>query len=155
MLQRIQSIYLFLVFVFSFLFFVLPLAHFPAVAPEMPLRLVRYHEFFTAVDIAGTWMAVVLILLFALAAIITVYTTFLYKKRMAQIRFGKYNMFIHAAIVLVSFFFIDSIRGQVNDAGFSYGAGIFFPVISLIFILMANRAIRKDENIVRSADRIR
>ncbi len=155
MIQRVQSVYLFLVFAFFFLFFVLPLAHFPAVVPEMSLRLVTYHDFFTAVDISGAWMAVVLIILFALAVLITVYTTFLYRKRLSQIRFGKYNMFIHAAIILISFFFIDSIRGQVNDAGFSYGAGIFFPVISLIFILMANRAIRKDENLVRSANRIR
>lgn len=64
-------------------------------------------------------------------------------------------MLLHAALILVSFFFIDSLRAQLVNGTMSYGAGIFFPVISLIFILMAIKAIRRDENLVRSADRIR
>ncbi len=50
---------------------------------------------------------------------------------------------------------IDNIRTQLEHYEVSYGPGIFFPIISLLFILLANRAIRKDENLVRAADRIR
>ncbi len=155
MLQRIQSVYLFLVFVFSVLFAILPLGHFPAVAPGEPLRIVYYRDFLLNMDISGSWMGVLLIILFLLALVVTVYATFLYKKRMVQVRLGKFSLFVHAAKILAAFFFLDTIRNQVNDAGFSYGAAIFFPIISLLFILMAIRAIRKDEELVRSADRIR
>ncbi len=155
MWQRIQSVYFFLVFVFSVLFVVLPLAHFPAEIPDSPLRISTYRTFFAAFDISGAWMGLVLVILFALAALITVYTTFLYRKRMAQVRLGRYNMFIHAAMILTAFFFVDTIRGQIDDSGFSYGAGIVFPVVSLLLILMASRAIRRDEELVRSADRLR
>ncbi len=155
MIQRIQTVYLFLVFLFAILYVVLPLAHFPAVMPDMPLRVIQYNEFMIATGITGSWMGALLIVLFALAALVTVYTTFLFRRRITQIRLGKYNMIIHAAIIMTSFFFVDNIKKQVSDAGFSYGAGIVFPVISLLLILLANRSIRKDEELVRSADRIR
>ncbi len=156
MLQRIQSIYLFLVFVFAILFVMLPLAHFPAEAPDIPFRLSKYNVFFDALGIVSIrWLALLLLGLFALAVLLTVYTSFQYKNRLLQIRLGKYNMLVHAALILVAFFLTDNLRNQVHDAGFSYGSGVFFPVISLIFILLANRAIKKDEELVRSADRIR
>ncbi len=155
MIQRIQSVYLFLVFVFSILYIVLPLAKFPAVMPDMPLRVIQYNEFLIATGVSGSWIGALLIVLFAMGALVTVYTTFLYRKRITQIRLGKYNMVIHTAIILASFFFVDHIRKQVSDADFSYGVGIIFPVISLFLILMANRSIRRDEELVRSADRIR
>ncbi len=156
MLQRIQSIYLFLVFVFAILFVMLPLALFPAEAPDIPFRLSKYNVFFDALGIVSIrWLALLLLGLFALAVLLTVYASFQYKNRLLQIRLGKYNMLVHAAMILVAFFLTDNLRNQVHDAGFSYGAGVFFPVISLIFILLANRAIKKDEELVRSADRIR
>lgn len=156
MLQRVQSVYLFLVFLFAALFAVLPLGHFPAGSPDMPLRLISIHDFFAPIDGTGIgWMGALLILLFAIAILITVYMTFQYKKRLFQIKLGKMNIMVHAVMILITFFFLDSIRNQLDATGFSYGAAVFFPVISLIFILLANKAIRKDEELVRSADRLR
>jgi hypothetical protein len=37
----------------------------------------------------------------------------------------------------------------------SYQFGIFLPVISLLLLVLASRAIRKDEALVKSADRLR
>jgi hypothetical protein len=34
-------------------------------------------------------------------------------------------------------------------------AGIYFPLIALIFLILANRSILKDEKLVRSIDRLR
>jgi len=33
--------------------------------------------------------------------------------------------------------------------------GIYLPLIALVFMVMANRAIKRDEKLVRSADRLR
>ncbi|MFO7874671.1 MAG: DUF4293 domain-containing protein [Bacteroidales bacterium] len=156
MLQRVQSVYLFLVFLFAVLFAVLPLGHFPVGSPDMPLRLISMHDFFASIDGTGIgWMGALLILFWAIAILITVYMTFQYRKRLFQIKLGKMNIMVHAVMILITFFFLDSIRNQLDDTGFSYGAAVFFPVISLIFILLANKAIRKDEELVRSADRLR
>ncbi len=156
MLQRIQSVYLFIVFIFAVLFGVLPLAYFPVDAPEMPLRLLQYRVFMDAfAEMYGQWLGGVLIVLFSAIMLITVYTTFQYKNRLHQIAMGKLNILLHVVLIMATFFFLDTIRGQVDATDFSYGPAVIFPVISLIFILLSNKAIRKDENLVRAADRLR
>ena len=35
------------------------------------------------------------------------------------------------------------------------GIGIFLPLISIVFLVLANKAIKKDEDLVKSADRLR
>ena len=35
------------------------------------------------------------------------------------------------------------------------GIGMFLPVVSIILLALANKAIKKDEDLVKSADRIR
>ncbi len=156
MLQRIQTVYLFLVFVFAILFVMLPIANLLPDDPFVSLQLSKYPVFFDAHDgLTGRWMALLLVILFFMAILLTIASSFFYRKRLVQIKLGKYNMLIHAAMILVTFFMIDSIRTQLDNYDVSYGPGIFFPIISLIFILLANRAIRKDETLVRAADRIR
>ncbi len=156
MLQRIQTVYLFLVFVFAILYVMLPIATL-AEDPYVYLQLSKYSVFFDAHEevLTGQWMALLLVILFFVVILLTIATSFYYKKRLVQIKLGKYNMLVHAAMILISFFMIDSLRTQLEDYDVSYGPGIFFPIVSLLFILLANRAIRKDENLVRSADRIR
>ncbi len=41
------------------------------------------------------------------------------------------------------------------DGNYSYGAGLFLPVISIILLVLAARFINKDENLVRDSDRLR
>ena len=35
------------------------------------------------------------------------------------------------------------------------GIGIFLPVVSIVFLALANKAIKKDEDLVKSVDRLR
>ncbi len=155
MLQRVQSIYLFLVFVFALLYALFPLAHLESDTASYVVRLTQFGSLFSQSPLSMGFLGVMAIVLWLVTIVITVYMTFQYKNRLFQIKLGKLNMLLHAALILVSFFFIDSLRAQLDNGTMSYGAGIFFPVISLIFILMAIKAIRRDENLVRSADRIR
>ncbi len=156
MMQRIQSLYLFLVFVFTVLFGLLPMAHFPTRAPGMPLRLFEQRIFFDAFEqLSRGWLGIALLVLFMAILVLTFYTTFQFRRRLFQIKLGKLNILLHVALILVTFFFIDNVRSQLGYPEFSYGSGVVFPLISLLLILMANRAIRRDENLVRSADRIR
>jgi hypothetical protein len=36
-----------------------------------------------------------------------------------------------------------------------YQFGMYIPLISLIFLVLASRAIRKDEELIKSSDRLR
>lgn len=155
MLQRIQSVYLFLVFVFAGLFAVLPLAHFSGDTPFIPLRIMQYSNFFSETAFNPVWQGVLLIITWAISLLLTVFMTSQYRNRLLQVKLGKLNILIHVVLILLTFFFIDGLRSQLDAIAYSYGAGVVFPVISLVFILMANKAIKKDESLVRSADRIR
>ncbi len=155
MIQRIQSVYLLLVFVFAILFAVLPMAYFTVEAMGMSLRLLYFRSFFEEPAFSSSWHLILLTIIWAVIMLVTVITTFQYKNRLLQIKMGKLNILLHVALIMLVFFFIDALRGQVIGAEFSYGAGVLLPVISLIFILMAIKAIKKDEALVRSADRFR
>lgn len=156
MLQRIQSVYLFLVFVFAILFLVFPLANFHIEGLSYPLTLsgMNLPEVYHQVVSLGFWYYLVLGCFFAVL-VFTVYTTFQYRRRLLQIRLGKMNIFLHVAMVAGAFFLIDHVREQLEPVTSTYGVGIFFPMISMLLLLMANRAIRKDEELVRSSSRIR
>ncbi len=155
MLQRIQSVYLFLVFVFTILFTVLPLAYFSGDTPFIPLRLLKYNAFFSETVLSPVWQGIVLIIIWAFSLSLTVFMTFQYRNRPFQVKLGKLNILLHVGVIFFAFFFIDGLRNQLDGIEFNYGAGVLFPVISLIFILMAIKAIKRDEDLVRSADRIR
>lgn len=155
MLQRIQSIYLFLVFVFALLFFVLPIAQFSSDTADLSFRLMQFRSFFDQVELSANWQLLVLIIVWATILILTVIITFQFRNRMLQVKLGKLNILLHVFLIMLTFFFLDSLRNQIDVVAFNYGAGVIFPVVSLLFILMAIKAIKKDEELVRSADRFR
>ena len=37
----------------------------------------------------------------------------------------------------------------------TYGVGLLLPALSIVFLFLANKAIRKDDKLIRSADRLR
>ena len=63
---------------------------------------------------------------------------------------------IIAFLVLVFFYYIPTIEKEiVLQADYVSAKGMFFPLASLIFIILAQRGIIKDEKLIRSMDRIR
>lgn len=155
MLQRIQSLYLFLVLVFTLLFLFFPLGSLEIGSDIFIIKTWGISP--SSEEVFGNYsnvLGLVSLVLAFIVMILTVYTTFQYKNRLLQIRLGKINILIHMLMVVSAFFFIDSIKKGLDDF-FSYGIAIIFPLLSMILILMANKAIRKDEELVRSADRLR
>ena len=41
------------------------------------------------------------------------------------------------------------------EGGYSYGAGLFLPIVSIVLLVLAARFINKDEKLVRDSDRLR
>jgi hypothetical protein len=59
-------------------------------------------------------------------------------------------------IALVFFVYASIIeRNLLASPDYLDEAGIYFPLISLIFLILASRFIMKDEKLVRSVDRLR
>lgn len=156
MLQRIQTLYLLLVGIFAILLIFLPLGNFPNEGEKVPLGILGL-GYAPGVPNAlpGYWQAFVLATLVLLILILTFYTIFQYKRRRFQIQLGKFNTLLHMGLIVTAFLLIDQLSGSSTSGNFRYGVGIFLPLVSMVLIFLANRAIKKDDELVRSADRIR
>lgn len=96
--------------------------------------------------------------LFALAAtvsIIALFTIFLYKKRLLQIRLCIFNALLILGFYGFFAFLIVTLKGQVEGTAVSVKFALSFPLISLILDYLAIRNIGADEALVRSLDRLR
>lgn len=79
---------------------------------------------------------------------------FLFKNRRLQTRIVAVSMLAALLVFLgAAWLFMDNSKLAGNDL--APGLGLGSPVIAILFGWLANRAIRKDENLVRSMDRLR
>jgi hypothetical protein len=164
MIQRIQSIYLLAIVLISVLLFFLPISTkiIPADVSKNIPKIISYkvdlsgiEKYENATLISSTKNYILCILNIAtgvLAAVII----FLYKKRRVQIKFSRLGILIVTAFIAVDFYFSDSLGKEYGpDISTIYLSGSYFPVIQIILLILAIRAIKKDDELVRSADRIR
>jgi predicted secreted protein len=156
MLQRIQSVYLFFVLLFLVLFLFFPLGSFRIDGETVSIMMTGNN--LAPENFAGAYAEAFRYCLYTFliaASIFTVYIIFQYRRRLFQIQLGKIHILLHLIILVLSFFYLDHLRASLPESSLYYGPAIFFPVISLFLILMSNRAIMKDEKLVRAAERIR
>jgi len=58
-------------------------------------------------------------------------------------------------VILLGLFVYQSLNLSGEILVSEKGIGMFLPIISIILLVFANKAIKKDEDLVKSADRIR
>ncbi len=95
-------------------------------------------------------------ILAALVTILSLYSIFSFKNRMKQMKINLVNSILMAAIIGTTVFFMFKgeklmeveVQGQLS-------IGFYCIVSGLLFNSLANRFIKRDEDLVRSADRIR
>jgi len=159
MIQRIQTIFLFLVAVGMTLFIIFPLWQiFNADTGELyQVTAIKLYHVDGAGNESTTYSPYIISAALAfLSIVVAIIEIFQYKNRLNQIKMGALNALIMAAAVILPLYL--SYTGQsefMPDIRGTYLIGIFFPLGSLLFNSLANRFIRKDENLVRSVDRIR
>ena len=91
-----------------------------------------------------------LIVLFLLSAGLALISIFLFKKRPLQMTFTLISTLINVAgIGFAAYLLYQS--GAFDQGGLQVQAGIAFPVLAIIFSLLAYRSIKKDENTVQSS----
>lgn len=136
MIQRVQSIYLLIVGVISGL---LPLF--------LPLYKQSGKSVFSYSDdmVSGG--------LFALSAVLAIYTIFKFKTRIVQFVLNRLNTLINLTLLGIFVYRVLTASGESKIS--EKGVGIFLPIISIVFLFLANKAIKRDENLVKSADRLR
>jgi hypothetical protein len=89
----------------------------------------------------------------ALSVLLCLITIFLYRKRLLQIKLCITGIILQALIIAVIYMYVFRLSTVLNSI--SYDFTVFFPFLSVILLYLAIRAIRKDEKLIRSVDRIR
>ena len=95
-----------------------------------------------------------LVALILLCAIVSLIAVFLFKNRKLQMKITQLSIILNA-VVLVGVFYYSNAAEEAADAKMHYQVGILMPLIAIIFLILAYRSIKKDEDLVRAADRLR
>ena len=156
MLQRIQTLYLFIVVIAMSLTLFLP--SMKAISPEeidyalstlrglYPIEKGGFH-----LNGVTMWLAITNIVII----LISLFTIFMYKWRVIQMRFSSFNMVLLIGYYAIFFFTRYVILQQNPMTSSTFSWPIILPLISAILTYLALRAIAKDEALVRSLDRLR
>lgn len=92
-------------------------------------------------------------LVFYAVAVLAVVSIVMYKKRQNQFVVNRLNMILN--LFLLGFFVYRSLSLSGEAVVSEKGIGMLIPVFSIVFLVLANRAIKKDEDLVKSVDRLR
>ena len=99
--------------------------------------------------------ALTLELLTGVGILLALISIFLYKRRKMQLRFGYLLIGIALALSILAFFFLSNRPETSVTTSIHLGAGLALPPASIIFALLANHFIRKDDKLIKSMDRLR
>lgn len=138
MIQRIQTVYLILTFlVTGVLMFFIPL-----------WTLNTGKAFYFMQDQVYT-------ILLGLSTMLTIISIISYKKRQNQFVMGRLNIILN--LILLGLFVYRSLNlsGETVSAVSEKGIGMFLPIVAIVLLVLANKAIKKDEDLVKSVDRLR
>ena len=136
MLQRIQTVYLIIAAIISAgLIFVFHLWTTNAEVPVFAKDNVTY------------------LALFLGSAVLSLVTIMNYKNRKFQFVLGRLNIILN--FILLGLFVYQSLNVSGESDVSEKGIGILLPIFSIVFLVLANKAIKKDEDLVKSVDKLR
>ncbi|RZJ67706.1 MAG: DUF4293 family protein [Flavobacterium sp.] len=140
MLQRIQTVYLILALV---------------VSGALPFFFPLWTEKSETAEVAVYFMQVpTYTIIFGLSVTLALLSILTYKKRQQQFVINRLNMILNL-ILLGLFLYRSLIVSGDAPAVSEKGIGMFLPILSIVFLVLANKAIKKDEDLVKSVDRLR
>ncbi len=167
MIQRMQSLYLLGVVICMSLIFIMPIweKSDPKLERRITLDAFYQYEYVNNTPDQPNWVlskktfALYIAIAAGLAALTALYSIFRYDNRLLQIKLGALNAFLIMATLGICAYLIynagnllgENLKNDFKD----FKIGFFLPAIALVLNSLANRFIKKDEDLVRSVDRIR
>ena len=138
MIQRIQTLYLLLAFAATgILPFLIPLWTMSDGKPYFFMQNQLY------------------VIILGLSTTLTLLGIISYKKRQNQFVIGRLNIILN--LILLGLFVYRSLNlsGDTTTVVSEKGIGMFLPIVAIVLLVLANKAIKKDEDLVKSVDRLR
>lgn len=91
---------------------------------------------------------------FGLSTTLSLLSIISFKKRQNQFVIGRLNIILN--LILLGLFVYRSLNLSGEAVAVSEkGIGMFLPIVAIVFLVLANKAIKKDEDLVKSVDRLR
>lgn len=151
MIQRIQSIWFLLAGICSGLLFAFPLAGQFSGDQRLVLKVFGWMQISPVMQEITTtphsWITTLVCTLVPFTVI------FQFRRRIRQIRTGWLMVLLN--VLLAVFLVAESRALPAGGEVIRYTWAMCLPLFSIVFLLLAISAIRKDEKLVRSADRLR
>jgi hypothetical protein len=88
-----------------------------------------------------------------ISIVLSIISILTFKKRQMQFVLNRLN--IISSFVLLGVFVYRSLTLSGETLVSEKGIGVLLPIISIVLLAMANKAIKKDEDLVKSVDRLR
>ena len=143
MIQRVQTIWLLLSLACCVLLFFIPVWESSSSAP-------------TGMDEIGAYTHLFLLPFAVLLVVSHLVTIFLFGRRKLQLRFCTANILLYLVFFALALFFIQQENNVFSNFHVQeFKSGALLPWIGIFFNIMARRGIRKDEELIRSMDRLR
>lgn len=144
MIQRIQSLYLLGASLLSGV-----LVLFTSFWLNSEGSLINFADFFASND----FLLLIVGILFYSSSFLSFISIFLYQNRKKQLFLGRLNLTFNLLIIFILIYYLQSLPGEILIS--VKGIGLFIPLISFGLILLSNGAIKRDEALVKSVDRLR
>ena len=135
MIQRIQSIYLFVVVLVNVVATFIFGDALNKTADLITKISFEFHIYFLIVVALSLW------------GLLT------YKNRSFQLKTGRLNLILNFVALGFLAYWLLILPGEINFS--EKGIALVIPVISIVFIILAQKAIKRDDELVKSADRFR
>ena len=136
MIQRIQTIFL----VISALIMGILFLWFPEVIGKDGVVVMERNE-------------PLIIGLILVSIVLAFYSIFSFKKRQLQFVLNRLNIISNFVLLGVFVYRLLTLSGETIVS--EKGIGVLLPILSIVFLVLANKAIKKDEDLVKSVDRWR
>ena len=136
MIQRIQSIYLLLAFTIT--------GALPFVFHLWKLENDQVIYFMSDMKYTA---------LFGLSTALSLVSLLTFKKRQQQFVMNRLNIILN--LILLGLFVYRTLNLSGETLVSKNGIGIYLPILAILLLVLANRAIKKDEDLVKSVDRLR
>lgn len=155
MIQRIQSILLLLVSILMGLSVVLPLwgkADGTNKVEITAIQMIQTSAGTTVMEQTTIYLAIIA----GLTAVLAFWNIFNFKNRGFQMKISLFCTLLISAFIATEFFISHNAISLFSpEVEGHFGSGFFLPVAAILFNWLALRAIKRDDDMVRSADRLR
>jgi hypothetical protein len=91
--------------------------------------------------------------LFFVSAALTLWTIFKFKNRKLQFVLGRLSILINFILLGILVYFTQNLSGEMQVS--EKGIGLLIPILTIVLVVLANKAIKRDEELVKSVDRLR